>query len=145
MLHDRGVRPHSPLQQCARLCTVRVASPLSGSAPLRHLATMPISFKRLTSERSVCEFSHRVGSCRPLDFCLYDRYKYESKRSGIQIFFSSAKPAGGLLVEQDQGSRPTSHRVSAKSRKNRRRSRPFQAVGRTRPPAILSTLRAHRV
>ena len=78
---------------------------------------MPLSFKRLTSERSVCEFSHRIGSCRPLDFYFYDRCEYESKRSGVQNFFSSAKPAGGLLVEQDQGSRPTSHAVSAKSRK----------------------------
>ena len=99
----------------------------------------------LTSERSVSEFSHCTGGCRPLGFCLYDRYEYESKRSGVLIFFSSAKPAGGLLVEQDQGSRPTSHAVSATSRKNRRRLRPFEAVGRTRPPAILSALRALRV
>ena len=114
---------------------------------LRPLATcrFPSNGSPVTSERSVCEFSHWIGSCRPLDFCLYGRYKYESKRSGVQIFFAFARPADGLLVEQDQGSRPTSHAVSAKSRKNRRRSRPFEAVDRKRPPAILSTLRAHRV
>ena len=92
---------------------------------------MPLSFKRLTSERSVYEFCHWIGSCRPLDVCLYDRCRYKSKKFGVQIFFSSARPADGLLVEQDQGSRPTSHAVSAKSRKNRRR--PRAADGLERP------------
>lgn len=103
---------------------------------------MPLSFKRLTSERSVSELSHCIGGCRPLDFCLYDRYEYESIKKVrpcpkakkfrflLVYFFSSAKPAGGLLVEQDQGSRPKSHAMSAKSRKNGRRLRPFEAVSR---------------